>query len=109
MSKTFKIVGDDLSDGFHTFDELYEHRIALWITFCRLTDDFYPWRSQLHSDGSKIDGWFILGIGRSPGEQITYHLPMSRWGDTEFADTLDRAPEWDGHTPADVLSRLMNL
>jgi hypothetical protein len=115
VSKTLKIVGDDISDGFHTFDELYEHRITLWIALCRWiqaeSNRGYAkvWRSKLHSDGSCFDGWFVLGQGVNPGEQITYHVPLSRWDETRFAPELERAPDWDGHTPADVLKRLAVL
>jgi hypothetical protein len=108
MSKTFKIVGNDISDGFHTFDELYTHRAALYIALARVIGeaDGTVWRSALHSDGTRFAGWFVLGIGDAPGKQITYHLPNSQWPECEFAETRDRAPEFDGHTPADVLLRL---
>ena len=100
-----------ISDGYHTFDELYEHRVTLWIALCRsnLYTRLHPlpvWRSLLHSDGTASDGWFILGMGLDQGHQMTYHLPESRWGETDFAETLDRAPEFDGHTSADVLERI---
>jgi len=108
-----------ISDGYHTFDELYDHRITLWIALCRLSalhaatgpvpDENPTWRAVLHSDGSSIDGWFVIGMGRMPGEQMTYHLPLSRWEETGFAETLERAPEWDKHTSADVLERIKNL
>lgn len=107
-----------VSDGYHTMDELYEHRIALFIALCKHFTECYDggmytppdvWRSKLHHDGTMFDDCFILGIAKNPGEQITYHLPIERWEHTEFAETLDRAPEWDGHTPADFLERLKNL
>lgn len=106
----------DASDGYHTFTELYEHRITLFIALCRFyssvdlaewSEDQMPvWRSLLHSDGSVFEGWFVLGIGKEKGEQITYHLPIDRWEETSFAQTLEKAPEFDGHTAADVLNRL---
>lgn len=100
----------NISDGYHTFNELYDHRIALWIALCRTGDSrCLPWRSELHSDGSRIEGWFILGMCRSPGDQITYHLPMSKWEDCNFAVSISKAPEFDGHTPADVIERLNRL
>lgn len=113
----------DASDGYHTFTELYDHRIILYITLCRTffelmcaasnshTTKFENpiWRSAKHSDESSYDGWFILGINKEKGNQITYHLPMSKWEDTEFARTLDKAPEYDGHTSNDVLERIKNL
>lgn len=98
----------EVSDGSHTMNELYDHRITLFIALCKFIDR-KVWRSELHHDGKGYEGWFILGIDKEVGKQITYHLPMSRWEETSFAETLDRAPEWDGHTPADVLERLKNL
>jgi hypothetical protein len=106
-----------ISDGYHTFGELYDHRIRLFIALCRIirdnlqlqADGLGVWRSQFHSDGSNYDGWFIMGIYTGYGFQISYHLPMEEWKWTEFARTLDRAPEWDGHTPNDVLERLRSL
>jgi hypothetical protein len=104
--------GQEVSDGYHTFTELYDHRITLFIALGRLMVQGWgdgPWRSKKHSDGSAFDGWFIMGIGSLPGYQITYHLPLSRWDETEFCDTLDLALPWDGHTSADVLARLKKL
>lgn len=100
------------SDGYHTFAELYEHRVSLFIALASQVDTRSPtgdvvWRSRLHSDGTMFDGWFVMGINRVAGEQITYHLPMSRWADTDWLGHEDeRAPEWDGHTSSDVLDRL---
>lgn len=119
-----------VSDGYHTMDELYDHRIALWIKLCSVISaisrsnnaiqekigkepilPIFPgvWRSKHHSDGSQFEGWFVLGINSHPGTQITYHFPMSMWEETHFAYTLSLAPEWDGHTSTDVLERLKNL
>ncbi len=107
------------SDGYHTFDELYEHRIRLFVTLCNALNsmnrisrsmnmniNFPVWRSKLHQDGTMFDNWFIMGIFKNKGEQITYHLPIAMWEATNFAETLEKAPEWDGHTPADVVERL---
>ena len=120
----------DADDGYHTFTELYEHRITLFIALCKsvqgnadmiwererdtstsrgMKQPTYVWRSKLHSDGTMFDGQFIMGIGIKPGEQITYHLPVEKWSLTDFAETLDKAPEFDGHTPSDVLNNLMKL
>lgn len=116
------VTGDDrmeVSDGFHTFDELYDHRIALFIALCRKCNaidgeggieyDHKVWRSKLHSDGSAFEGWFVMGMFKEKGVQITYHLPISEWENTEFAETLEKAPEFDGHSSADVLKRIKNI
>lgn len=105
----------DVSDGYHTMDELYDHRITLYITLCRSIqgrqNSGIPrvWRSKLHGDGKGLPGWFLLGIGFDKGKQITYHVPLARWDETQFAETRERAPDFDGHTSADVLERLKTL
>lgn len=106
-------------DGYHTFDELYEHRIALYIALCKSKNEWhidngseqFVWRSKKHSDGELSFGgeWFVLGIGKEKGEQITYHLPISKWDETDFAETLEKAPDWDGHTSDDVLERVKRI
>lgn len=110
----YEINGDDemsVCDGYHTFDELYEHRITLYIALCKqiFFTNKIVWRSKLHSDGSNFAGWFILGINKEIGKQITYHLPLSKWNETEFATTYDKAPEFDGHKSQDVLERIKSL
>lgn len=104
----------ECSDGYHTFDELYEHRITLFIALGRqlMMDTCRPvqvWRSKFHSDGTFLEGWFIMGIGSVKGKQITYHLPLSKWEETNFCFDMEKAPEFDGHTSNDVLNRLKTL
>lgn len=105
---------NQINDGFHSFKQLYDHRIGLFIALCREYNanrdhDKRVWKSQLHSDGSSMDGWFVMGIGTKRGEQITYHLPMVIWNKLEDIKTLKKAPKFDGHTPDEVLFRLSEL
>lgn len=114
-----KLDTNKISDGYHTFSELYEHRIVLFIRLCSVVSGAIGimkqlnatpvWKSQYHSDGSIWEGWFLLGLMTKPGEQVTYHLPMSYWNDCSFASTLPKAPEFDGHTSSDVLERLKTV
>lgn len=97
-------------DGHHSMIELYEHRYALWIALANMCiGSGQVWRSWAHSDGGGYPGWFLLGIGKAAGRQMTYHLPERLWDRCDFAETLDCAPEFDGHTAADVLRRLEDL
>lgn len=101
----------DASDGDHTFSELYEHRYILFIKLCKeLTrPQVVPvdiWKSKVHSDGKGYSGYFLMGIGKEAGKQISYHIPMQYWDLANFAQELEKAPEFDGHTSADVLERL---
>ena len=116
--KTNEINTNLISDGYHTFGELYEHRIVLFIALCKEisnNSDYQSgqkssiWRSSYHSDGSNWNGWFIMGIGQEKGEQITYHLPIEYWDETNFAETLEQAPLFDGHTSNNVLLRISKL
>lgn len=100
-----------ISDGYHTFEELYEHRIVLYIALVKQLlnqgrGDI--WKTQVHSDGSVWDGWFLLGIGYKPGEQITYHLPMRFYDDIPVVQ-IHQAPEFDGHSSSDVLERIKHI
>lgn len=93
-------------DGYHTTSELYNHRHMLFATVCK---EIGGWKSLRHSDGTFIEGMFIAGteVNEKP---ITYHLPIIFDNDNLFdlfpARKLDYAPEWDGHSSEDVVSRL---
>lgn len=103
---------NQVSDGYHTFGELYEHRISLFIALCRIWSlemGGPVWKSRTHHDGTSYDGWFIMGIGKEKGKQISYHLPVSKWDECNYCEELGNAPEWDGHTSSDVLERLKLL
>ena len=93
-----------VSDGYHTFEELYEHRTLLFVNLMLAYPD-QSWISRYHDDGSGYEGWFVAGMESDVG-QITYHLSEKLWPLLEKAvKELDRSP-WDGHTPQDVCDRL---
>jgi hypothetical protein len=96
-----------VSDGYHTFDELYEHRCLLFINLMR-SNPKISWRANNHEDGTMFEGWFIAGM-KLPSGTISYHLPVHMWTllDNRGIATTLRAPKWDGHTPADVVNRLI--
>lgn len=94
-----------ISDGFHTFGELYAHRSALLLALMRQAPDL-SWKSRLHHDGTMFEGgWFIAGMHLPEGD-ISYHLSTGWWDQYADVRELDRAPVWDGHTPAQVVLRL---
>lgn len=96
------------SDGYHTFNELYDHRIALFIALMKAHPEI-SWRAMQHADGSRMDGWFIAGM-HLPSGDISYHLPETDWDKLlGVGEARTKAPEWDGHTPADVVIRLQNF
>jgi hypothetical protein len=107
--KTYTITGDsaEVSDGFHTMSELYDHRRALTAAL------FSAWRSlgvpvmkaKEHSDGTMFDGYFIVMAIRPTG-QISYHYDREYWDQFDVPE-VPRTPPWDGHSAADVIHRLL--
>ena len=97
---------DHISDGYHTFKELYDHRSKLFIALCRV----YPnltWKSSKHADGTMYAGMFIAGIS-TPMGQATYHFEDAYWNMLDVK-VLDTAPVWDGHTSDDAIERILSL
>jgi len=94
-----------ISDGYHTFDELYNHRHLLFVLLIR-SHPKISWRANNHEDGTMFKGMFVAGID-TPHGTITYQLPKQYWQCKDYtgAKTLLNAPTWDGHTSDDVLER----
>lgn len=98
-----------ISDGHHTFDELYEQRIILFSVICK----FYPelsWKSKKHFD-EEIDlmfnGCFIVGINTLEGV-ATYHFKLKYWNEFNIPE-LECAPKYDGYSSDKVLTRIKSL
>lgn len=100
-----RTVSGDTSDGYHTFDELYYHRTALFACLVSMQPRQMAFKAWKHADGTMYDGMFIAGIYTSRG-WCTYHCESEWW---PLFDCSERefAPEWDGHTPSDAIHRLM--
>ena len=97
---------EDISDGYHSYKELYQHRELLFSIICRLFPD-KSWKSKAHADGSMEPGWFIVGITTDDGD-FTYHYKLDDW-DMFPIKELNKAPEYDGHTPKDIVRLLLLL
>ena len=98
-------INGSTSDGYHTFDELYYHRMVLFSVICNTYKDI-SWKSKLHQDGTMFDDYFIVGIFTDQGE-YTYHYHMDDWDKFKVKE-LPNAPKWDGHMPKDI-TRLLSL
>lgn len=94
-----------ISDGSHTFDELYYHRMVLFSLVCN-EHNTKAWKSWKHHDGTMYDNYFIVGID-TPHGQYSYHYHKSHWSMFNVK-VLELAPEWDGHEPKDI-HRLLSL
>lgn len=113
---------NEISDWYHTFWELYKHRIHLFIALCKqikIIDYYNLWdntwdksykkniiKSKKHFDWSEYEWWFIVQL-ETREWQLSYHLPNEYWDKCNFIETVDKANEWDWHTSDDVLERLL--
>lgn len=96
----------DISDGYHTFNELYDHRAALTAALFKSLPSDTVYKSKKHHDGTMYDGMFIVGANFPGIGAISYHYDLDPWWDVFNIREVDNAPEWDGHTPNDVIERL---
>lgn len=97
----------EVSDGYHTFNELYHHRAVLFSVICNANPD-KAWKSKLHDTGDMFEGMFIVGI-ETPQGQATYHYDIEPYWDMFKVKELERAPKWDGHTPEQAIERIKML
>ena len=97
---------EKISDGYHTFADLYEQRLILSAALAK--NNPYAWKSKRHEDGSVPfgGGWFIMGFDTAEG-CYTYHYELKDW-DLFQCKELDRGKPWDGHTSKDV-RRLLSI
>ena len=91
----------EVSDGSHSFDELYWHRMMLFAVICNKYRD-RAWKSRL----TMYKDYFIVGI-QTPEGQFSYHCHLDWWDKFDVPHHL-RAPEYDGHTSEDII-RLFSL
>ena len=99
----------EISDGHHTFDELYRHRIALFCTLCNLIPEI-SWKSKKHFDEENdpmFNDSFIAGIN-TPEGVATYHIKLKYWEMFNIPE-LERAPRYDLYSSKDVIDRILSL
>ena len=97
---------EKMSDGYHTFADLYEQRLILSAALAK--NNPHAWKSKRHEDGSVPfgGGWFIMGFDTDEG-CYTYHYELKDW-DLFQCKELDKGKPWDGHTSKDV-RRLLSI
>lgn len=97
----------EVSDGYHTFNSLYNQRLCLWAALVKAYKD-KAWKTRCHHDGEPCFGgdWFLVGI-TTPAGDYTYHYELKYWNLFD-CKVLDKASEFDGHTDKDV-TRVLTL
>jgi hypothetical protein len=124
------VVTGETSDGYHTFNELYEFRkiynAALFNEWAKQThvnplfakmdgqpavkpkyDVHKSWR---HADGELCfgGGWFIV-VAVLPSGQISNHYEAQDWELFKIPSYEKALYKFDGHTPQDVIIRLKKI
>ena len=106
-------IDGNTSDGYHTFNELYEFRKAYNAAL------FNEWsaggkcsvhKSWRHHDGELCfgGGWFIV-VAVLPEGQISNHYEARDWSLFAIPETERALFKFDGHNGSDVVARLKVL
>ncbi len=106
---------DEVSDGWHTFGELYHYRMLYNAGMVNALVKLLPGnarnepfcKSWRHSDGELCfgkDNYFVV-VMQLPTGQVSNHYKGEHW-DLFKVPEVDRAPEYDGHTPQHAAERL---
>lgn len=104
---------NEVSDGYHTFAELYEFRKlyhAVLVNTWHQNQQYKSYKSRRHSNGELCfgGGWFIV-LTILPSGQISNHYEEKDWNLFNIP-VVDIPPDvFDGHTAEDVLDRLRLL
>jgi len=104
---------NELSDGWHTFNDLYEFRrlynTALFNEWA-LTKKYDVHKSIRHNNGELCfgGGWFVV-VAKLPAGQITNHYKLIEWDSFKIPEVEKAKYPFDNHTPHDVMERLSSL
>lgn len=102
-----------ISDGYHTFEELYDYRV---IYNAMAFNQFYDaglydvHKSTRHYDGELCFGgdWFVV-VAMLPSGQITNHYPLKYYNIFKIQDVPKAKYEYDGHTPQEAKERMLEF
>jgi hypothetical protein len=132
IDSTSPDIRGNYSDGFHTYNELYEFRkvynAALFNEWAKQKVRNPKWASEdniyqplnlpkydvhkswKHNDGELCfgGGWFIV-VAVLPTGQISNHYKAEDWDLFKIPEVEKAKYPFDGHTSSDVLNRLKDL
>ena len=125
-----------VSDGHHTFDELYQFRkiynALLFNEWAKQTTEIKEWakdeqgrlcakvvstkykydvhKSLRHHNGELCfgGGWFVV-VAILPSGQITNHYKVEDWSKFKIPTVEKALYPFDNHTTNDVINRLLEL
>ena len=97
------------SDGYHTFDDLYDQRAKI-LAVAANCEPLHGtvWKSHKHytEDDPMAVGFFILGFD-TPTGIAAFHLENRYWNLFDCLE-LDFAPNFDGASPKMSINRLLS-
>lgn len=104
---------ENISDGYHTFNELYEFRKlynACLFNEWAILGKYNVHKSKKHNDGSIcFDGtWFIVSA-LLPKGLISNHYKIKDWDLFNIEETEKALFKYDFHDSKDVIDRLSDL
>lgn len=114
---------NDVSDGYHTFKELYDIRLAYnvalfnYIYSTDVSDRYTIFKSKKHFDGTMWDNYFIVVLLLSEydsdnnliSKQISNHYHIDDWDRFKIPEYEKSIVSYDGHTIQDCIDILINL
>lgn len=113
----YRVVDNNISDDYHTFEELYNYRMlyhAAWLNVMyennlnfggKHKDDIY--KSTRHETGELcFGGDYFIVVAILPNGQITNHYKLKYWSLFKIPIRETKMIPYDGHTPKDVITRL---
>ena len=108
FEKSFTEDVGEISDGYHSFNELYKFRMLYNAAFLNLfvRQGGIAYKSRKHNGGEEIfGGKYFIVVANLPSGQISNHYENGYWDLFDIPE-LPEAEKFDGHTPSDVLDRL---
>lgn len=110
QSKKDKIISvKDISDGHHTFGDLYKHRTYLFAVVCNQFKEI-SFKTKKHFDEENdpmYNGDFMVGIN-TPKGIVTYHIKLEYWDLFDIPE-IERGPKYDGYDEEESLERVLSL
>ena len=103
----------NISDGYHTFNELYEFRKlynALLFNEWAKHHKYNVHKSKKHNNGELcFDGKYFIVVALLPTGQISNHYKIEDWDLFNIPEYPKAFFEYDGHTTQDVIDRLYGI
>lgn len=103
----------NISDGYHTFNELYEFRMmynACLFNEWAMQNKYSVHKSRHHHSGEPcFDGKFFIVVAMLPRGQISNHYKLEHWDLFDIPVEPKALFEYDGHNGSDVLYRLRQI